>query len=347
MKLLTIQFLRGWAAVIVVLYHAHGLIIKRASEFGAEHVFWLSENQFVKIGAIGVDVFFVLSGFIIFYTSRHSSDLVLYIKKRAVRIYPIWFVAIFFMGLLALMPGTSAVFDIQHVVYSALLIPHYFEGRLVPFLQIGWTLNYEILFYILFGFALVITQTKRLELITGVIFVLWLLANGMNFNFPLFDLLKNPLLFEFVIGGWLARFYLAGWTMTKSQMIGIFIFAVFWLMLFFFSDWLWHLRSLIARAPIAISLFAIAVFYVPIRDFKVPRVFVYLGDASYSIYLFHMFPIMIISGVVNKITIPYLTDIPVVFSWLLITLCSVIFGCLIYSLIEKRLNSYLKGFIIK
>ena len=347
MKLLTIQFLRGWAAIIVVLYHSHGLIVKRAVEFGAEQTFWLTENQFVKIGAIGVDVFFVLSGFIIFYTSRNTSDLGLYLKKRIVRIYPIWFVAICFMVIITFIPGTSAVFDLQHVVYSLLLIPHYFEGRIVQFVQIGWTLNYEILFYLLFAITLTITKTKRLELISLIIFILWLFANSLPSQLPVFVLLENPLLFEFVIGGWLARLYLSGWTISKKQMVGFALFVLIWLMMFFFSPWLWHFRSLISRAPVAIAVFVIAVFYVPIRDYKVPKIFVYLGDASYSIYLFHMFPIMVLSGVVHKISIPLLADIPVVISWLFVSCISVTFGCVIYSLIEKRLISGLKGFITK
>lgn len=345
MKLLTIQLLRGLAAIIVVMYHSHGLIIKRSAEFGAEHAFWLTENQFIKIGAIGVDVFFVLSGFIIFYTSRNSSDLILYIKKRTARIYPIWFVAMIFMVIIAFIPGTSAVFDLKHVIYSLLLIPHYFEGRIVPFIEIGWTLNYEILFYTLFGLTLIITKTKRLELITAIIFALWIIAHVLPYELAIFTLLQNPILFEFVIGGWLARLYLSGWTISKKQMYCVVIFALIWLLLFFFSSWLWHLRSLISRAPIAISLFVIAVFYVPIRDYKVSKTFVYLGDASYSIYLFHMFPIMVLSGVVHKISIPLLADVPVIISWLFVSFISVVFGCVVYSLIEKRLNSYLKGFI--
>ncbi|MEP0356776.1 acyltransferase [Paraglaciecola sp.] len=345
MKIQTIQLLRGYAAVIVVLYHAHGLITKRASEFGAEHIFWLSENPFVKIGVVGVDIFFVLSGFIIFYASRNSSNLVLYAKKRIVRIYPIWFVAIFFMVVIALIPGTSAVFDLQHILYSALLVPHYYDGRLVPFLPIGWTLNYEILFYTLFGATLLITKTKRLELITGSIFFLWLISSYLDSRLAIFKLLENPVLFEFVIGGWLARVYLLGWTVSKKHMLIIVTFALLWLSIFFLSDWLWKLPSLIARAPIAISLFAIAVFYMPIRESKVHPVFIYLGDASYSIYLFHMFPIMVLSGVVSKLTIPFLNEIPVLVSWLLITFTSVVFGCLTYSIIEKRLNRYLKGYI--
>jgi exopolysaccharide production protein ExoZ len=347
MKLLTIQLLRGMAAIIVVMYHAHGLIVKRAAEFGAEHAFWLTENQFIKIGAIGVDVFFVLSGFIIFYTSRNSSDLMLYIKKRTARIYPIWFVAITFMVIISLLPGTSAVFDVKHVLYSLLLIPHYFDGRIVPFIEIGWTLNYEILFYSLFGLTLIITKTKRLELITAVILLLWMIAHILPSKYAIFALLQNPILFEFVIGGWLARLYLSGWTISKNQMLGFAIFALIWLLLFFFTPWLWHFKSLISRAPIAISLFIIAVFYVPFRDYKVSNMFVYLGDASYSIYLFHMFPIMVLSGVVNKISIPFLTEIPVIFSWLLVSFISVVFGCVVYSLIEKKLNNFSKIVINK
>ena len=345
MKLLTLQFLRGWAAIIVVAYHSHGLIIKRATELGAEHAFWLTENQFVKIGAIGVDIFFVLSGFIIFYTSRNSSNLILYFKKRFFRIYPIWFVAIFFMGLIALIPGTSAEFEWRHVLYSLLLIPHYTDGRLVPFLQIGWTLNYEILFYILFGLSLIVANVRRLEFITCLIALLWVVSSMTEHNIALLTLLENPILFEFVIGGWLAKFYLGGFTVSKKQMYFLLLFVIVWLLLFFYSPWLWKLNSLISRSPIAIGLFIIAVFYAPIRDCKMPRLFVYLGDASYSIYLFHMFPIMILSGVLKKVPLSNFLNLSVIISWVLISVISILFGCFIYSLIEKKLNIYTKKFL--
>lgn len=347
MKLLTLQFLRGIAAVVVVAYHTHGLIIKRASELGAEHTFWLAENQFLKIGAIGVDVFFVLSGFIIFYTSRHSSDMWLYVKKRVVRIYPIWFVAIFFMSIIAILPGTSAVFEWKHVLYSLLLIPHYTDGSLTPFLKVGWTLNYEILFYSLFGICLILTKNKRLELITGIIVFLWVISTIINSNLALFSLLQNPILFEFVIGGWLAKLYLSGFTITKKQMYVLVVFALVWLLLFFFSSWLWKYSSLISRAPIAVSFFLIAVFYEPIRDWKVPNLFIYLGDASYSIYLFHMFPIMVLSGVFKKIPISDFINIPMLIVWGVITILSILFGCCMYTLIERKLNLYMKRFVTK
>ncbi|WP_417697155.1 acyltransferase family protein [Psychromonas sp.] len=347
MKLLTLQFLRGVAAIVVVAYHVHGLITKRASEIGAEHAFWLVENQFVKIGAIGVDVFFILSGFIIFYTSRHSSDLWLYVKKRVVRIYPIWFVAIFFMSVIAILPGTSAVFEWKHVLYSSLLMPHYTDGSLTPFLKVGWTLNYEILFYSLFGICFILTKNKRLELITSIIVCLWIFSDAIDSNLALFALLQNPILFEFVIGGWLARFYLAGFTITKIQMYILLLIALIWLSLFFYSTWLWHYTSLISRAPIAISIFIIAVFYCPIRDCKVPNLFIYLGDASYSIYLFHMFPIMVLSGVFKKIPIVEFLNIPTVIVWGVITFISILFGCIVYSLVERNLNLYMKRFVTK
>ena len=347
MKLLTLQFLRGLAAIIVVAYHVHGLIIKRHEELGANHIFWLAENQFVKIGAIGVDIFFILSGFIIFYTSRGTNNVWLYIKKRVVRIYPIWFVAIFFMSVLALLPGSSAVFDGLHVFYSLLLIPHAYEGAIVPFLKVGWTLNYEIIFYMLFAPMLLLAASKRLEVITVFITLLSIFAHLTDLDLAIITLLRNPVLFEFLIGGWLAKLYLSGYRISKNIMLVVVIFGCLWLFMYFTTSYLWEYTSLISRAPIALSFFIVAVLYTPIKDMKIHKSFVYLGDASYSIYLFHMFPIMIISGVLGRGLIPQIKDIPIIITWFLITLISVLFGCLVYKFIEKNINLRLKEYILK
>ncbi|MDC9529387.1 acyltransferase [Pseudoalteromonas sp. Angola-7] len=347
MKLLILQFLRGWAAIIVVAYHAHGVIIKRHVELGAEHSFWFTENQFVKIGAIGVDIFFILSGFIIFYTSRNSFDVILYLKKRAVRIYPIWFIAILFMTVLALLPGSSAVFDLEHIFYSSLLIPHIYDGAIVPFLKVGWTLNYEIIFYLLFAPTLYFSSSKRLEIITVMIVCLSIISHFLSENIGVIRLLQNPILFEFLIGGWLAKLYLTGFNISKKLMYLVSTFGLLWLGLYFFTPYIWEYNSLISRAPIALSIFIVSIFYTPIRNIKIKKSFVYLGDASYSIYLFHMFPIMILSGVLGRNLIPQVVMLPTFLVWLIITAGSVLFGCIIYNIIEKKINIRLKEYVSK
>jgi exopolysaccharide production protein ExoZ len=345
LQLLSLQFLRGLAAIIVVFYHAHGLIIKRASELNATAPFWLSESAFTTIGAIGVDIFFLISGFIIFYTSRNNIDIWLYIKKRVLRIYPIWFVAIFAMLIISLLPGSIASVELRHLILSLLLIPHYFEDQFKPFLQVGWTLNFEIIFYLLFGLAIISAKNKKLEFITVLMCTIWFLAQILSQDTAIVQLLSNPVLFEFVIGGWLAKLFMDDFKINKFCAFFLCLFSLFWLCIYFYIPDFEKLSSFVSRGPLALAIFILMVFYEPISSWKTPNIWVYLGNASYSIYLFHMFPIMIMSGVLKRKYIPFLSSIPTAFFWLLITVISITFGCFVHSLIERKINKSLKGFI--
>ncbi|MDB5052413.1 MAG: acyltransferase 3 [Bacilli bacterium] len=104
-----------------------------------------------------VDIFFVLSGFIIYYI--HSADigkkeqLKLFLIKRFVRIYPIYWVVLIGMTLVYLLiPNTGKGFELEfdNIVRSIILFP---QINHLPTIAVAWTLSYEILFYIFFCIA--------------------------------------------------------------------------------------------------------------------------------------------------------------------------------------------------
>ncbi len=142
-EILGIQYVRGIAAVAVVLDHSAGM---GAFEkyFGA-----IVFNDFLKFGAHGVDVFFVLSGFIIAYVALHPNLLprltfLDFYKRRAVRILPLMWLAIGSYAALRMLGGITA--DWVDYLRAATLFP---IGQVAP-LNI-WTLRHETLFYLLFG----------------------------------------------------------------------------------------------------------------------------------------------------------------------------------------------------
>ncbi|UPG73350.1 acyltransferase [Roseomonas gilardii subsp. gilardii] len=141
--------MRGLAAVLVVLFHAQVVV-------GHEPVGGIME-RILSNGALGVDIFFVLSGFII--TLVHQADLgrpdrcPRYLWRRFSRIYP----AVFIMSTLALATyltgahaSESQKLDTWSVVASFLLLPQ--SG--IPLVNVTWTLVYEVFFYAVFALAI-------------------------------------------------------------------------------------------------------------------------------------------------------------------------------------------------
>lgn len=146
----TIQVLRGVAAVLVVAMHAlHGI--------EAEGFHWhLGELLFSK-GLIGVDIFFVISGFVIFYIGFRGKRPTVgrFLANRFWRIFPpYWAVLIFtlslFMGLAVVFGDSSKVPSLRELVTSVLLIPSTPENYVIG---VAWTLGLELVF----------TQSSRLS----------------------------------------------------------------------------------------------------------------------------------------------------------------------------------------
>ena len=139
-----LQVGRGIAALAVVLHHA---------SLGSE-VFYGGRAfaGFWEFGAIGVDFFFVLSGFIIYWV--HSADeenfksALLYCKKRIIRIYPPFIlISIVLLVVYSTYPSLSDSGRSIGVITSIFLIP---TPPLSPALSVSWTLMHEMLFYTVF-----------------------------------------------------------------------------------------------------------------------------------------------------------------------------------------------------
>ncbi len=148
-KLLPIQYLRAVAALMVVWHHA------------AEQLPGLKPLINPVYGAYGVDLFFVISGFVMVLTTHgRAVSRRAFLWRRIVRIVPLyWLLTSLLLALLALRPGWfgHAPPDLAHVVASFLFVPHEsarFPGELWPVLVPGWTLNYEMFFYACFALLL-------------------------------------------------------------------------------------------------------------------------------------------------------------------------------------------------
>lgn len=196
----SLQTCRAAAAILVVLFHL-GPTLAADKYFG-----WPVLIRPFLFGHAGVDFFFVLSGFIIYYVHRqdigHPGRLKTYLLKRAVRIYPIYwilFLVAFTAHLLVpSLPGTVP-HDPLVVIKSMFLIPQDIRavgGTGAPVLIVAWSLQYEVIFYL--GFALLILNRA---LGAGV----WIALLAAHFLLPKdvtypFDFLQKDWLLFFLLG---------------------------------------------------------------------------------------------------------------------------------------------------
>lgn len=189
-KLLGIQAARGAAALLVVLYHAAKMIAL------PQYAGRIGFGGALSFGHAGVDFFFVLSGFIIYYV--HHADIgvpqrfVRYAWRRLTRIYPsYWLVTAFVAALMAMKHDPSL--SLLRLVKSTLLVP---DAR-DPILDVAWTLLHEMLFYGLFAIAIL---NRRIGILCGGMVLAFIaLADGYVAQ-PVLKVMADFRNVEFAVG---------------------------------------------------------------------------------------------------------------------------------------------------
>ncbi|MGG7605362.1 acyltransferase family protein [Massilia sp. BKSP1R2A-1] len=227
-KLAWIQALRGIAVILVVLTHARYTFSDTPT--------WPLAEQLLRPGAMGVDLFFVISGFIMVYTTRHArgtpAESLDFLVRRFARIWPLYVVVVC-AWLTATNRGFAWLTDwpqIRNLLLTISFQPVNLEHP--PFfdvtLPLGWTLNFEMYFYLVFGLCMLLGRARLLFVagwIVLTVVALPMFKRGLtldvltNFRFSLayLNLMTSPIILEFLAGvaiGWL---YLQDWFMLRSQ----------------------------------------------------------------------------------------------------------------------------------
>ncbi len=319
--LYSIQYLRALAALSVVLFHA--------GERGDMHF---------TIGAAGVDVFFVVSGFIMMAISdSRPTRPVAFLRNRFLRIAPSYWaatVAMLLGGLLGLFPNLQIT--LAHTLGSFLFvpIPSPSNGQLWPLLVQGWTLNYEIFFYVVFALTLFAPSKLRLALLAGTFGLFSVAGMLIAPTSPLIAFYTAPVILEFVAGAAIAKLWRHGqlppaWVGVILVTLAIAGFATIEIRHMPFGAW--------SCGPLAVLLVTGALSIEIGGWLPKLRPLAYLGDSSYSIYLWHTFAISVLLKAATIITIP-----PV-----LLVVASVAVGTLAgiiaYEGLERPLQFLLRG----
>lgn len=328
-KFAGIEACRAVAAIFVVLYHAGDNIAEprfyRTTLLGGrlEHLH------------VGVDFFFVLSGFIIAWVHwaeiGRRERLGRYALRRILRIYPsYWGLLIPLVALYLLVPtvGKPHYRDLGNIAASFALVPY----PMPPVIGVAWTLVHEILFYILFG--LVIALGVRGVWLLPAWGVLILAAQAMApLPFPL-SIVLSPYNLEFLLG-----IAAAVWVRDRSVPrpgllagLGAIAFAVFALL----ADGLPEI-PLVVRLAFGLPAVLVILGLVGLERegrVRLPSFLVFLGGASYAIYLIHG---VVLAGTIHALSRTLPREVPLEVVLLLLVAAGVAAGCLYYRFVERPL----------
>ncbi|MES0006476.1 acyltransferase [Mesorhizobium sp. M0062] len=313
----SIQTLRGLAALMVVIYHlpaALGVL-----------------DLPIPILNSGVDLFFVISGFVmVLSTENRHRDHRAFLMQRFTRVVPFYWVMTFLMvAALWLFAGRGVSFE--QIANSLLFVPYLdtATGYVQPVLGVGWTLNLEILFYILFAATMGFGALTQMATI-GVVFAIAVAAR-IIFK-PAADTVlffyTTPILFEFLAG--MAVGHLVGRLVRLpaflgASAVGFAIVSTLVMVLGF------NLPRTLAQGIPALILVAGCISLESYFRLFAPRVLARLGDASYSLYLTHPIVLLAIAPVVAAANVsPWLASIAIVTACIAVSLAS-------YSFIERPL----------
>ena len=336
-KIHSIQALRGISVLLVIFYH----LIPIENKYNP--LFVLSPNLF-KIGNIGVDIFFMISGFImVVVTQNYHKCKISFIKflySRFTRIYgPYWFYSLLLLVVYFIKPewvNSSQNSDIN-IISSLLLIPE----KNLPLIMVGWSLIHEIYFYIVFSFFLLFFSKQQIFKFS----ILWIsiLVIG-NFYFsidsPFLDLIFHPLTCEFILGLFLGVYYLKfPKVLINSKFIlfipFIFLIIVAWFLIGPLHDW----ERLLVYGGISMLIVFSSIELEKI-GFIFNKKLIQIGDASYSIYLSHL----LVLNTVGKVFNVFLTE-NIIFEIILVIsmiTASILWGLFSFKYIETPLNIFFK-----
>jgi exopolysaccharide production protein ExoZ len=276
--IVAIQALRAVAALAVAAVHFNQVGV------------WLAGGGDAPLAlyslASGVDLFFVISGFVMVYSSeglygRPDAPWQFMARRLARIVAPYW------LATVVAIPLMQLPFTWDQFVKSLLFIPYPIaSGAVVPLFGVGWTLNFEMFFYALFALALFGPRWSVVPAVCTVL-VAMVAAGEFGLSGPAWwQFLSDPIVLEFAMGMMVAVAYrrkvaLPFWLRAALIVAGA---SAIWLSQEHMPPSHW--RALLWGLP-ALMILAGAVLGPPPAPSRLTRLAIVLGDASYAMYLLH------------------------------------------------------------
>jgi exopolysaccharide production protein ExoZ len=329
-KINNIQVLRAYAAVAVVIWHT-GFIFP----------------HLLQVGKFGVDIFFVISGYIM--ARICEGDTRFFLRRRLIRIVPpYWAMTILLFCFSLFYPKMllSTGADPFDLLRSLLFVPYYRgDGLIRPLLYVGWSLNYEMLFYLLITVGIYLLPKYPLAFATGLLVTLQLVCSHYASLGAVPTCYSSTVVYEFVLG--VVAYKLARRVSTKvaTAMRPFSLAAIAGSLAgIVLLDGVahsplpaeWFLKQLLAM----LTILSASLLSQGHWDIRMPWIVV-VGDASYVLYLVHPY-ILSLSDRVLKGFFPWIEMTHASIAFLLIALCTVV-AVFLHLKLEKPIVNYLNG----
>ena len=310
----------------------------------------------LDIAGAGVNVFFVISGFIMVYASQDlfgvSKSWLKFLRRRIARIVPLyWLMTTLFLVVLAVTP--QALNDSKptalEVLKSYVFIPYQHAGDdlIRPVYKLGWTLDYEMFFYVAFAALLFLPMRSTIFVLSS--FFATFVILGIVLTPPPGPLAfwTNPIILEFVMGTFVALAFIDGWRLPPALALILLLVGLGSLALgameHLATDGPW--RPVISGLPAAFIVAAAALRRESLSPAS-PTILttiglVALGDASYAIYLAHPWLVRLSHLIWNRVHLSSHLSAWIFVGTVLLLVAP--FGLLVHHSIEQPLTAFARG----
>ena len=327
-QLSTIQILRAIASTSIVYYHI---------------------NTSAKFGSFGIDIFFIISGFVMAMMATNGETAKNFAINRISRIVPLyWLITSFVLLLAAIKPALldQTTANLINYLKSLLFIPYFREnGQLHPMLGVGWTLNYEMFFY--FSVWLIILFNNKYAVWKNSLLILGFYFLFGNFieNKLLNEFFANKMIIEFIFGMIVFIIYEKNYLSKISSKIMLIVAVI----LYIFMSLVEVVATQNAMEINKFFLYGIPSFilvlsFVHLEEIiptnKFSKILVDAGNASYATYLSHIFVVKIVINILAKKF--NLLNVDNIFVILVTLVVALAIGHFIYIFIDKPLSCLLK-----
>lgn len=337
-RLASLDALRGIAALGVVLYHFTSLF---AVKYNYPELSAIFPVPALNIGRYGVELFFIISGFVISMSIENSNDVYRFFVSRFSRLFPTFWAAVCISSVFIW--GFNDQFDLVIFLNNLTMIPNFLGSTNID--GSYWTLTYELFFYIaiagLFYFFRLVPTKTMIFIGLGISLLMIVTATyDIYLGYKIKALLLIPHIHLFLAG---FLFYKL-WKPERLQPIQV--WAVY-LLLFALALVQWLLvGSDFSRHNITSSVMVTVFFIVMILvikgrlTFLNHRILVYFGSISYSLYLIHQEVGYIFINKLISLTGSYWLSMPLSLA------CVILIADLMYRYIETPSNKIMKRYLL-
>lgn len=341
-RLYALDLLRFILAALVVILHFLEIFGYSVLHNSQNYVPIFGMPFFHVVLSRAVDVFFVLSGFTMVYSTVKKQSSLAFLRKRAARIFPLYILAtIAAMPFFLFIPASSPqhkLFTIDYIVNSFILRP----TDQVFLVSVAWTLSFEWVFYVIFAITMAISHKFRVHIVSALFTATMLIAfffpyHGNGYASVLFD--GRFLLLEFVAGMWIAHYY--DILKVKQGWIYCTIGSILMYCTVFTPLFDWPFRGLVFVLPASLIVIGAMNMRISEKNYTLVKK---LGDISYTMYIMHTFTAFAFAYLLYNV----LRIQTHVWFWLIVSMIiTVPVSLLVNRIIEKPLYNFFAYFNLR